>query len=177
MAATYTLISSNVLTSTQTSVTFSAIPATYTDLVVRISARTNAASKDDYIRYTLNADTATNYSGTELYASGTSASSFRDTSVSPSGENRVLHANGSTSTAITFSNGEIYIPSYTVSQNKPLGMIGVQEDNTTGGNTINAVAALWRNTAAITSIKLECASGASSFVSGSSFYLYGISNA
>jgi hypothetical protein len=174
--ATYTLISSNVLASSAASVTFSAIPATYTDLVLRINARSDGASKDDYIRYTLNADTATNYSATELYASGASVASYRDTSVSPSGENRVLHANGSTSTANTFSNGEIYIPSYTVSQNKPLGMMGVQEDNTTGGNTINALAALWRNTAAITSIKLECYSGASSFVSGSSFYLYGISS-
>ena len=39
MATTYNLISSNVLSSSAASVTFSSIPAIYTDLVLRCSTR------------------------------------------------------------------------------------------------------------------------------------------
>jgi hypothetical protein len=39
MANTYTLIESQVLGSSAASVTFSAIPATYTDLVLKFSSR------------------------------------------------------------------------------------------------------------------------------------------
>ena len=55
MATTYTLISSTVLTSTEASVTFSSIPATYTDLrVVLVSTIQTAA---DYIEITFNGST------------------------------------------------------------------------------------------------------------------------
>ena len=47
MPSTYTLISSNVLASSAASVTFSAIPSTYTDLVVRASIRSDATSDAD----------------------------------------------------------------------------------------------------------------------------------
>ena len=59
-ANTYTLISSNVLGSSAASVTFSSIPATYTDLVLRVSARTDA---DDTSLITFNG-TTTGYSKT-----------------------------------------------------------------------------------------------------------------
>ena len=44
--ATYTLISSNVLSSSAASVTFSSIASTYTDLVLRVSARDDRAGSD-----------------------------------------------------------------------------------------------------------------------------------
>ena len=75
MANTYTLISSNTLTSSAASVTFSSIPATYTDLVLRISARSDRVSTTDRLRLTFNSDTATNYSNITLVGDGAAASS------------------------------------------------------------------------------------------------------
>ena len=48
-ANTYTLISSNVLASSAATVTFSSIPATYTDLVLRVSARNNDGVPFTYV--------------------------------------------------------------------------------------------------------------------------------
>ena len=171
MPATYTLINSNVLTSSAASVTFSSIPATYTDLVVRVSARGDSAGEEN-LQFYFNSDTSSNYGGTYLQGSGSAASSNRYTS-----QTLLQNANtltGTTYTSNTFSSYEIYIPNYLVSQNKPLVSFGTAENNATL-SYINVNASLWRNTAAITQIVID-QSGAN-FVSGSSFYLYGISNA
>jgi hypothetical protein len=171
MPSTYTLISSNILTSTTASVTFSSIPATYTDLVLRLSTRTDLADTSVNIYTTLNGDTATNYSATRLanYAGG--ADSARNS-------NQVRFSQGPWSegtnlTASTFANSELYIPSYTASQNKPVSSFDAVENNSASTAYVIATASLWRNTAAITSVTMAPYSG--NFVSGSSFYLYGIS--
>jgi hypothetical protein len=176
MPATYTLIDSEVLTASQTSVTFSAIPATYTDLVFRISARTNNASTSDELYITFNSDTASNYSTTVMFGFNSTAYSFRSSSSTPKAVSRPAYINGDTTTSNTFSNTEIYIPSYTVSQNKPFSTNNMMENNNSGLAYTQAIANLWRNTSAITDVKFEI-TGTNNFVSGSSFYLYGISNA
>jgi hypothetical protein len=167
MPSTYTLISSNVLTSSAASVTFSAIPSTYTDLVLRFSVR--ASSAPEAIRLVLNS--WGNGSQTTLYGNGASATSDRDTATS--GTN-LYNINNSSSTSNTFTSGEVYIPSYTVSQNKPLSAFHAQENNGTTA-WIQATAGLKSSTASITSISFETVYGGN-FVSGSSFYLYGIKN-
>lgn len=74
MANTYTLISSNTLTSSAASVTFSSIPATYTDLVLRISSRTDAAGATATVAAQFNGDTTSaNYSETNLNSDGATA--------------------------------------------------------------------------------------------------------
>jgi hypothetical protein len=170
MALTYQLISSNVLSSSAASVTFSAIPATYTDLVLRWSARLDTTSSEVDLRF--NSDSATNYSSTRIVGNGATASS---SNVSSANILRFFEsANYSTDTANTFNSMEIYIPSYTASQNKPFSSFVGTETNATTAYLV-AQANLWRNTAAITSIVLDPISSAN-FVSGSSFYLYGIKN-
>ena len=174
MAATYTLINSNVLSSSAASVTFSSIPATYTDLVLRISARTDNPGVNNescYIQF--NSDTATNYSYVLISGNGSAASSSIFSSQTYIGS---ITADSTTATANTFASWEIYVPSYLASQNKPISVIAMQENNQTAA-FIRPNAGLWRNAAAITSITFTGVSGVSSFVSGSSFYLYGISNA
>jgi len=169
--ATYTLISSNVLTSSAASVTFSSIPATYTDLVVRLSARATTTASNIWV--TFNGSSATNYSVTVVAANTTSAISSRESSATYA--NNFYSVNRSTSTASTFSSAEIYIPSYTVSQNKPFSGMGVIENNSaTTGFQIADNALLFRDTTSISSITLTSESG--SFVTDSSFYLYGISS-
>jgi hypothetical protein len=172
--ATYTLISSNVLTSSAASVTFSAIPATYTDLVLRLSVRSAAGATNTVMQMLLNNDSDPTgyYSRTELRGDGATAASSRD-----SNDNKMQFrfTNASTSTSNTFSNVEIYIPSYLASQNKPLSGINAMETNATTAY-LTAQAGLWRKTNAINRIDFSFPD-TSNFVSGSSFYLYGISNA
>ena len=172
MPATYTLIASNTLSSAAASVTFSAIPNTYTDLVLRASARTDAAQTRDSIYIEFNGVT-TSYTNRFVRGTSTLATSGTDTTgiSSPRG------ANASTSTSNTFGSVEWYVPNYAGSGNKCVSVFGVQENNTTTANNANieAVAGLWSNTAAITSIVCKRLDG-TNFVSGSSFFLYGIKN-
>ena len=173
MAATYTLIASNTLNSSAASVTFSAIPNTFTDLVVRVSARSNdtyggtAFSDNFYI--TLNSLTS-NYSQTILNGNGAAASSSRASSQARFSYTNMV-SGGNTSN--TFSSVEIYIPSYTSSHGKPISTFAADENNTTTAY-IKSIAYLQTATAAISSITMNPNFG--SFVSGSSFFLYGIKN-
>ena len=173
MPNTYTLISSNVLSSSAASVTFSAIPSTYTDLVILYSARTDLSSSGDAVNIKFNGSSVAEYSYTTIRGNGSTATSFRSSS-----DTRLTITNagadGATATANTFGSVEIYIPSYTASQNKPSSVFAVQENNATGA-FINPIANLWSNTSAITSIAFT-SDNAANFVSGSSFYLYGIKN-
>jgi hypothetical protein len=171
--ATYTLISSNVLSSSAASVTFSAIPATYTDLVLRVSSRGSVSGNQTFLVSFNGAASGSLYSTTELIAEGTSAFSQKVSSYY--GIEAYALSNDSGTTANTFNSVEMYIPNYTVSQNKPASLFGVKENNSSTVNVIDANANLWRDTSAITSIVITQGSG--SFVTGSSFYLYGISNA
>lgn len=170
MANTYVLIASNTLSSSAASVTFSSIPSTYTDLVLRYSIRTDFAGLNiAQARVTFNGTTS-GYSRTILNGDGAAASSGRATSQanfepeegSPSASN----------TANTFGTTEIYIPNYLVSANKAYGSFAVGENNTTTPVYLSARAALWQNTSAITSITLTANTG--NFVSGCAFFLYGI---
>lgn len=172
MALTYELIASNTLTTSAASVTFSAIPATYTDLVVKFSARVDGATTGREIRLRTNSDTGSNYSVTVLRGDGSAVSSYRDTNVTFTAGGR---ATGTSSTADTFSNVEIYIPNYAGTTNKPMSLFSVNESNTaTITNNIVVGANLHRNASAITSIDISPTSD--NFVSGSSFFLYGIKN-
>ena len=166
------LISSQTLTSSAATVTFSSIPATYTDLVLRVSSRSDrSASAFEEITMVINGDTASNYSTTYMQGDGTTATSVRTTSATDA--RLKFSSEGVSATANTFASVDIYIPSYTASQNKPFGLFSAQENNTTAAYLLGT-ALLWRNTAAITSISLSTVFAAN-FVTGSSFYLYGIS--
>ena len=175
MPATYTLISSNVLTTTAASVTFSAIPATYTDLVVRCSTRSDQASVLDLVTLIFNGSSAGNYSFRSLIGNSSTASS-NNGSGQPYMRNG--YTSGDSATASTFGSTEIYIPSYLSSTAKPVGNFSVGENNSaaTAQAYVTAYASLWNLTNAITSITISPINGPN-WVSGSSFYLYGISNA
>lgn len=170
MANTYILIASNSLTSTTNTVTFSSIPNTYTDLVLKYSARTNDTNtNDNTVLMTLNGSSSSIYSITairnDISFNNSNATSF----------NTVTNINGTGATANTFTSVEIYIPSYTASANKPLSFDNAQETNATTAYRV-AGAGLFRSTSAISSISLAIGDNTKGFVSGSSFWLYGIKN-
>jgi len=164
MATTYKLIESQVLGSTTASVTFSAIPATYTDLKVVASVRGTAATVNQSYQMTFNGTSTTGLTMRRLYGSGAAAAS--DTNITSEGV-------GATATANTFSNDEYYIPNYASANYKSFSIDNVGENNGATAYTL-LDAGLWSNTAAITSIVFTGTAG--SFVQYSSFNLYGISN-
>lgn len=170
MANTYTLINSTTLTTTAASVTFSSIPATYSDLVLQSSIRTSASNTIANVKITTNSSTSTNNSYTFVRGDGSVALSS-----ATSADAYVQYGlnNGDTSTANTFSSGEIYIPAYNASQNKPIGISTAQENNNATAY-VYAEAGLISSTSAITSITLTPSTG--NFKANSSFWLYGIKN-
>jgi len=80
---TYTLINSSTLTSATANVTFSSIPATYTDLLLIINAQSVQATTYDNVIIQFNADTGSNYSRTRINAySGGVAGEFNGATTS-----------------------------------------------------------------------------------------------
>ena len=177
MASTYQLINSSTISTATNSVTFSSIPATYTDLVLRISARATDTGQYFTPRLRFNSDTGTNYSYITLHSySGTTGSTSGGSSTETSAA-AWYAATAADATANTFGNLEFYIPAYATNKQKPMSSYGVAA--TAAGSSFQGTAAnLWRNTAAITSIQIAAGYvSAYNFAVGSSFYLYGISNA
>ena len=147
---------------------FTSIPGTYTDLVLKVSARDddNTPSSFDFVRIQFNGSTSS-LSCRFLRGNGTNAASGSSASVINAGI-----SNNSTQTASTFSNFEVYIPNYAGSNNKSVSSDSVAENNATD-NYMHINAGLWSDTSAITSIKLVSQAG--SFVQHSTATLYGIS--
>lgn len=163
------LIAKTVLGSDASNVEFTSIPSTYTDLLILASARSSRASHSDGILIQFNGSTS-NLSSRWLWGSGSGTGSSSSASIALVGETA-----GDSATSSTFGNGEIYIPNYAGSTNKSISATGVSETNASVVG-MSANAALWSNTAAITSIKLLPDVGPN-FKSGSSFFLYGITKA
>jgi len=174
MATTYTLISSvTVGSGGAASIEFTSIPSTYTDLVLKLSARSSrnvfAASAVDL---QFNGNTA-DYSTRILLKESSSVSSG---STSAQSQADIGYTSQDTDTADTFGTGEIYIPNYAGSNNKSFSVDMAQENNGTT-QYMSLVAGLWSNASAITSIKLRIFTGSFNFKQYSTAYLYGISNA
>jgi hypothetical protein len=175
--ATMTLISSNTVGSGGvSSIDFTSIPSTYTDLVLKISARTNRTGSNytDDIYVQLNGDTGSNYGAKVLYGGNSATGSFG----SGSGSTVMYggYAVGTDGTVNTFGNSEIYIPNYAGSTNKSLSADGVAESNSTTGVYVSLAAGIRLNTAAINQVTLKPANG-TLFLQYSTAYLYGVKNA
>ena len=166
MATTYKLIEAQTLTSNQATVTFTAIPATYTDLVFQISAR-NSSTFD--------------YGGIAIAFNGSGSNSF--TNINASSSSVTSNTNdydfasspGSAMTANTFGTLEIYISNYNSTANKPMKSMQARENNSSTLYRLGA-GGLSSTYSSINSVTFTD-SNAYNFITGSSFYLYGISNA
>ena len=165
MPNTFTKIASvSVGSGGAASMAFSSIPSTYTDLVIKYTARA-ATGAVQYVDIALNGSSA---SFTTRGLEGDGATAYSYTSTNKAG---VFAA--STYTASTFANNEIYIPNYAGSTNKSYSVDSVTENNATTSFAA-MLAGLWSNTAAITSITLTLATAAN-FAQYSTATLYGIS--
>jgi hypothetical protein len=167
---TFTQIGSAVVVGSggAANLTFSAIPSTYTDLCILLTARFSSGAGFNLIDF--NGLSTANFSNRILEGSGSSATSFVAGNTNYAGG-----IDGSGDTANTFSNQSIYIPNYAGSTFKSISFDSVMENNgTTAYADLGAI--LWSNTAAITSIKLTTHTGAN-YAQHTTAYLYGVSNA
>jgi len=154
----YEVISTQTLGTAVTSVTFSSIPQTYTDLVV---VANHDVTADAVTGVQFNGDTASNYSATYLWGQGTVANSGRETSAASAFAFYGSAASG-------FAQVIIQVMNY---NNATTYKSFISRETDAAVETL-VVVGLWRSTAAITSLVLLRRSG--NFATGSTFTLYGI---
>jgi hypothetical protein len=156
--STYTPIYAQTLSSSASSITFSNIPTTFTDLALVIEATSSADGNG--ISAIFNGDTSGSYSFTYFLGNGTSTLSGRSSNTSWMNLANVISARSTSRISIqNYSNAATF---KTVISRSSLSS---KYDVTYAG--------LWRNTAPISSIRLNV-EGGSNFNSGSTFTLYGI---
>jgi hypothetical protein len=173
MANTYVAIATvEVGSGGAADIEFTSIPATYTDLSLFISTRSERAQSSDNIDIFFNASTA-DRTDSALRGSGTVAVSYTTSN------GNIGYIPAASDTANTFGSTLVYIPNYAGSANKSFSADVVMENNSAvnGGAFMVLDAGLWSQTTAITSIKLITTSGAGSdFAEFSTATLYGIKN-
>ena len=159
MPKTYTPIATQTLSTPAAFITFSSVPATYTDLVL-VSNNANSVGNGYLLKLEFNSDTGTNYSAIWLRGDGSTATS------QIMGPNTELWVGWGGAALSTFV---IQIQDYANSTTYKtlLARWGV------AAYRLGASVGLWRSTAAITSIKVSSESP-SNFITGSTFTLYGI---
>jgi hypothetical protein len=165
-------IYTQTLTNTANASYFNNIPQTFTDLKVVFSVRVSLTTADQAIYLQLNGDGNTVYSQTTIRGDGSSASSYR---LSAGNAILVNDVPNGLNTASTYSNLEFYIPNYTSSNFKQVLIDGVKESNSASTAIQTYMkAALWRNTAAVTSLNFGTNISAPNFENYSTVSLYGI---
>jgi len=164
MPATYEPIATTTLGTTAASITFSTIPATYTDLRLVIVPIGTLDTRDLYLIF--NSDTGTNYSRTTLRGSGASALSASAANVS---EMNLSTGSGGTSNTVPYLlTADIF--SYAGSTYKTI--LSKASEDFNGSGAVSTQVGLWRSTSAITSITILTL--ANNFAANSSATLYGI---
>jgi hypothetical protein len=161
MPLTYEPIATQTLGSNATTVTFSSIPGTYTDLVL-ISVFGATVGMDIRIRF--NGDTGNNYGTTRMFTNSNNSSVFSGSARSISGIQPRTSANQPT-TVTTILRQNIMNYANTNVNKTVIGRYDYQSQ-------IEAHVGTWLNTSAITSISLVADN--QQWTTGSVFTLYGI---
>jgi len=163
MAATYEPIATTTLGSATATVTFSSIPGTYTDLRLIAKVKETSTAGDSRMRF--NGDTGTNYNGTRVLRSYSTA--VTGTINTTNG----LWITQNSLNSLSWAMIEIDINSY--SSSIAYKTIFATNSNASYDNQIPQVFNFtWRNTAVVTS--LDFFNTSTPYVIGSTFTLYGI---
>ena len=158
---TYEPIATTTLSSAASTITFSSIPNTYTDLRV-VVANAFTSYGLDTVRIRFNSDTGSNYSYTMLTGDGSTAASSRGTSQTQP----IVGRAGYQSTRPSMILIDIF--SYAGSTNKTYLAADAADQN--GSGEVNRVVGLWRSTSAINAIELRNVT----FEAGCVVTIYGI---
>jgi len=166
--STYTPIATTTLGSAAASITLSSIPSTYTYLVLVLNGSLTTSGSSVWVRF--NGDTATNYSSTILYGTGTAAGSTRETSVSNGCVFAGYQQGMSTSQSTAIMHIQNYANTTTYKTTLARYSDASQEAETAVG--------LWRKTPeAINSLTAVVVFGSRVFSIGTTLTLYGIAAA
>lgn len=175
MPNTMSLISAiNVGASGASSIDFTSIPSTYTDLKIILSGRSKENNGGrDYFTFRLNGS-STSYS--YVWVFGYDNNNTGSSTTSGQSYQNAMAMDANDSTANVFGNAEIYIPDYTSSTKKFSFASYTSENNSTAQYLLGFNAGLWTGTSAINQITLYAGSGTGNFAQYSNAYLYGIKN-
>lgn len=163
MPGTYEPIATTTLASTSTSVIFSNIPQTYTDLVVVFNGSNTTSTVAMTMEVDINGDGSGNYSSTWLDGAATSG--------------RGVNNNGGYLGATNRSANGWYVCSFMNYSNSNTYKTWISRYATMGGTEPNSgvIVGLWRNTSAITYLDFNRPLGQSGiFEVGCTWTLYGI---
>lgn len=155
---TYDCIATTTLSSSQSSVTFSSISGTYTDLILIANLLPVSSAR---VKLRVNSDSGSNYSYTILVGNGTAAASGRESSITELNYYWNSLPSGWSNYILNFENYSNTTTYKTI----------VARGNSAGVETFANVG-LWRSTSAITAIELRSSVG--NFDTDSTFTLYGI---
>ena len=162
---TYTALANITLGSSASTITFSSIPATFRDLVLVVAAASTGSGTNAAIRF--NSDSGSNYTrvfmgvnGVGTFSSGTSTQTgFQFDNF------------GFVTTTLGATNHLLSINDYSATDKHKTILARANR----AGDTLDALAGRWANTAAITSVQVVSFSG-ESYIAGSTFALYGIAS-
>ena len=163
MPRTYEPIATRTLNTDTSTITFSSIPSTYTDLVLFVNAYSTSTGNDN-IGLVINGDSGTNYSWTRMYGVSGVSGTTRTASANQIGQG--TFGTGSTKYSPVIYNIMNYSNATTFKTvlgraNEPVGQV-------------TTLVGLWRSTAAITSLTLNLYASGANYGAGSTFTLYGI---
>ena len=162
---TYVALATQTLGSAAASVTFSSISGAYTDLVLVTQGNMSGSGASVYLE--INGDTASNYSFTYLYGTGSASASSRASNNS-TGIDALGYSSG-------FSTGQLMTINNFMNYSNATTYKTVLCRGSDAGSEVGATVGLWRSTSAITSIKVK--NTGSNFTVGHTFSLYGIAAA
>ena len=172
VTSSYESIATFNLSSSTTTVTFSSIPQTYKHLQLRAIGRsTRAVAAEGAWLYFNNDTSTTTYALHGLLGDGATASAYATPTPNSGGAlgGLVTGANAASSIFGTFV---CDILDYTnTNKNTTTRSLTGQDQN--GSGNIRLISAVWLNTAAVTSIKIDT-QGGGDFTQYTSFALYGI---
>lgn len=170
VVGSYDLISTTILTSSQTSVTFNVtgLGSTYKHLQIRIAARLGSGFTERSINIRFNADGGSNYTSHRLTGDGSSVTSGSegprsDISI---GSLPAANATGSAYGAMVVD----LLDPFSSTKNKTARVLNGNQ----AAPSVQLRSGAWLSTSAITSITFAEYFSSSSFIAGSRFSIYGV---
>jgi hypothetical protein len=160
MAGTYESITTQTLGSNQTTVSFTSIPQTYTDLVIVAEGESTSGGS---ILMRFNSDTGSNYNTAYMYGTGSGSGTAGSTGQTGAGIFMMRTTTNLKGGGITHLNGYSNTTTYKTGISRNFGYDPI----------IWFASGVWLSTAAITRIDFADESGGQ-FKTGFTFSLYGI---
>jgi len=165
----YNVISSVTTSGSQSSVTFSSIPQTYTDLVVVVTGRTTSANGVVNVITQFNGDSGSNYDSQYLQANSTNVAGAQTVSGTFINAGVITAA---TAPANASGSSHFFVRNYTSTTFFKTVITDGAADGGSGAFYRGIMGGLWKSTAAITSMTVAPSTG--NFTDGSVVTLYGI---